>query len=66
VTLTIDKTTINVGDIVTLFTKSRVLSQRPDFEAKRTLRYDFDGDGIRDLTTKDTTITHIYTKPYPK
>lgn len=63
VTLAVDKTTVVVGDEVTFTTTTRILSNRPDFSSQRILRYDFDGDGMRDLTTKDTTVKHIYTKP---
>jgi hypothetical protein len=28
------------------------------------IRYDFDGDGVWDKVTKESTVTHIYTKAY--
>lgn len=37
-------------------------SERPDFEATRIIKFDFDGDGIYDQTTKKTEITYQYTK----
>ncbi len=63
VTLAASKTNVAVGDEVTFTTTTRILSNRPDFTAQRIIRYDFDGDGTWDLTTKDTTVTHTYTKP---
>ena len=38
------------------------MSNRPDFEAKKVLRYDFDGDGVWDKTTKDNVVKYVYTK----
>jgi hypothetical protein len=49
---------------VTFTTKAKVLSNRPDFEAKKIIRYDFDGDGVWDKTTKDSVVKYIYTKQY--
>ena len=64
VTLTSDKTEVGVWEEITFTTKARVLSNRPDFEAKKIIRYDFDGDGTWDKTTKDSTVTYMYTKKY--
>lgn len=64
VTLTADKTEVGVWEEITFTTKARVLSNRPDFEAKKIIRYDFDGDGTWDKTTKDSTVTYTYTKKY--
>lgn len=64
VTLTIDKTDVAVGEEVVFETKAKTLSNRPDFNSQKIIRYDFDGDGTWDLTTKDTKVTHIYDKPY--
>ena len=64
VTLTVDKTDISVGDKVKFTTKAKTLSDRPDFDAQRVVRYDFDGDGNRDLVTKSLEVEYIYTKKY--
>lgn len=64
VTLTANKTEVWVWEEVVFTTKAKVLSNRPDFEAKKIIRYDFDGDGTWDKTTKDSVVTHIYTKKY--
>lgn len=42
---------------------SKILSERPDFVQERTIQYDFDGDGERDLTTKSDRVKYVYTKP---
>ena len=63
VTLTTDKTDISVGDTVKFVTKARTLSNRPDFDSQRVVRYDFDGDGTWDLTTKALEVEYVYTKP---
>jgi hypothetical protein len=42
---------------------SKIISDRPDFVQERTIQYDFDGDGIRDLTTKSDRVKYVYTKP---
>jgi hypothetical protein len=42
---------------------SKIISDKDDFEQERTIMYDFDGDGERDLTTKKDRISHIYTEP---
>ena len=39
------------------------MSNKQDFESSKTIRYDFDGDGEYDLTTKDASIRYIYEKP---
>jgi hypothetical protein len=51
---------VKVGDEVTFTTDSRILSQKPDFAATRYFKYDFDGDGSYDLTSKQPVITHRY------
>lgn len=66
VTLAVDKINVAVGDTVTFTTKARILSGRPDFDAKKTVQYDFDGDGVRDRTTKDDSVTYQYTKAFPE
>ena len=62
VSLLVNKVNISVGEEVTFTTKAKILSARWDFDAKKTIQYDFDGDGIRDKTTKDNTVTYVYTK----
>lgn len=65
ITLAVDKVNVAVGDTVTFTTKAKILSGRPDFDAKKTIQYDFDADGVWDKTTKDNVVTHQYTKAYP-
>jgi hypothetical protein len=43
--------------------QATVPSERPDFESNRIIKYDFDGDGIYDQTTKKTQVEHTYIKP---
>lgn len=38
------------------------MTNSDDFVANRVIKYDFDGDGIDDLSTKDTKVTYIYEK----
>lgn len=56
-------TNIQVGDEVVFTTTSSILSKKQDFETTRYFKYDFDGDGIYDLTTNKDTVKHTYTKP---
>lgn len=63
VSLKADIVNTNVGDEVTFTVNSRVLSNRPDFKANRIIKYDFDGDGVDDLTTKDDIVKYVYTSP---
>ncbi len=65
VTLAVDKVNVAVGDTVTFTTKAKILSGRPDFDAKKTIQYDFDADGVWDKTTKDNIVGYQYTKAYP-
>lgn len=65
VTLAVDKVNVAVGDTVTFTTKAKILSGRPDFDAKKTIQYDFDADGVWDKTTKDNVVSYQYTKAYP-
>lgn len=58
-----DQTNAKVGEEVTFTTKASILSQRPDFDATRYFKYDFDGDGAVDLTTKDGVVRFAYPKP---
>ncbi|MBP6910717.1 PKD domain-containing protein [Patescibacteria group bacterium] len=62
VTLVVDRPTAKVGEPVTLEVKSSVLTNSDDFIANRIIKYDFDGDGIDDLSTKDTKVTYVYEK----
>ncbi len=54
---------IEAGDEVTFEVKSKLILEKKDFRANRVIKYDFDGDGIPDLITKDTKVTHTYRKP---
>ena len=62
VNLKISKNSAEVWDEVTFDVSSKVISDRSDFEQERTIRYDFDGDGERDLITKDDEVTYVYEK----
>jgi len=66
VTLKTSQTNIKVGETVTFTTNSRLLSSRDDFIGNRVFKYDFDGDGVDDLTTKMEEVTHTYTNPSPE
>jgi hypothetical protein len=63
VTLKFDKQTVNVGDTVTFDVVAKVTSDNSDFIAHRTIQYDFDGDGERDLITTKDRATYTYTTP---
>ena len=62
VTLTLNKNNIAVGDKLTFKVNARVMSNRPDFATQRVIRYDFDGDGVRDKVTKSLEEEHTFTK----
>ena len=61
-TLIVDRPTAKVGEPVTLEVKSSVLTNSNDFVANRVIKYDFDGDGTDDLSTRDTKVTYVYEK----
>lgn len=63
VTLKMNQSTVEVGDEVIFEVVSKVISDRPDFVKERTIYYDFDGDGTRDLVTKKDRVTYSYNKP---
>jgi len=63
VTLKADKTTVEVWDEITFDVVSKIISDRNDFVQERTIYYDFDWDGDRDLITKKDRVTHVYTEP---
>lgn len=63
VTLKSDKTSVEVWDEITFDVVSKIISDRSDFVQERTIYYDFDGDGERDLITKNDRVTHVYTEP---
>lgn len=63
VTLKTDAINTKIGEEVTFTVNSKILSNRPDFKANRIIKYDFDGDGVDDLTTKDDVVKFIYTTP---
>lgn len=69
ITLTSNQWYVKVGEEITFTTQSEILSKRPDFASTRYFKYDFDGDGEYDLTTKKESVTHIYQQEgekYPK
>ncbi len=63
VTLKADKTTVEVWDEVVFDVVSKIISDRSDFIQERTIYYDFDWDGERDLITKKDRVSHTYTQP---
>lgn len=63
VTLKSDVASTEIWDEVTFDVISKIISDRPDFIRERTIQYDFDGDGTRDMTTKSDRVTHVYTDP---
>ena len=63
VTLKVDKSNTQVGQEVTFDVSAKLLSDKSDFVQNRTIKYDFDGDGFYDLTTKDDHVTHVYSEP---
>ncbi len=63
VTLKTNKTTVEVWDEIIFDVMSKIISDRADFVQERTIMYDFDGDGERDLTTKKDRVSHVYTEP---
>lgn len=63
VTLKSSVASVEIGDEVTFNVISKIISDRADFVAERTIQYDFDGDWTWDLTTKSDRVTHIYTEP---
>ncbi len=66
VTLIAETTNARVGEPVNFTTKASILSQKPDFDATRYFKYDFDGDGEVDLTTKDDKVSYTYETPGEK
>jgi len=63
VTLKSNQASAEVGDEITFDVVSKIISDRPDFVKERTIYYDFDGDGTRDLITKQDRVTYAYDKP---
>jgi hypothetical protein len=63
VTLKSSTTIAKVWETIKFNTVSKILSDRPDFKANRVFKYDFDGDGTYDLTTKEDNVTYQYKKP---
>jgi hypothetical protein len=60
VTLKTSAPQVKVGDEITFTTEAHILSQKPDFEGTRYFKYDFDGDGNYDLTSKQNTVQYHY------
>lgn len=63
VTLRSNQSTVEIWDEVQFDVVSKIISDRPDFVKERTIQYDFDGDGTRDMTTKSDRVKYVYTKP---
>jgi hypothetical protein len=62
VTVKTDKSVAKVGEEIVVTTDSSILSNRSDFEELRYFKYDFDGDGSYDLTSKNTSETRKFNK----
>lgn len=63
VTFKSNATTIKVGQAVTFTAQANLLSNKPDFAWARYFKYDFEGDGKIDLTTKQDVVTYAYQLP---
>lgn len=62
VTVKSSQSTVEIWDEVTFDVISKIVSDRPDFVQERTIKYDFDGDGEWDMTTKSDRVKYVYTK----
>jgi len=62
VTLKVNRSSAEVWDEIQFDVVSKIVSDKPDFIKERTIMYDFDWDGERDLTTKKDRVKHIYIK----
>jgi len=62
--VTLDITPINteVWEKVEFKAVSRIVSDKKDFASARIIKYDFDGDGEYDLTTKKPVVDYVYEK----
>ncbi len=60
VSVSTDSKNAMVWEEVVFDVNSRILWNQEDFEANRTIRYDFNWDWNYDLTTKSDRVTHIY------
>jgi PKD repeat protein len=65
-TLLASQTNIQVWDIITFTANASILSRKADFEATRYFKYDFNWDGIYDLTTNKAVVQYTYTEPSPE
>lgn len=63
VTLKVDRWSAKVWDQVNLEAVAQISSNRNDFATTSTYSYDFDGDGIWDLITKDNKVSYVYKIP---
>jgi hypothetical protein len=60
VTLKSNKQTVNIGDEVTFDVIAKITSDNENFYTDRTIYYDFNGNGQRDLITNKDRVTHTY------
>jgi PKD repeat protein len=60
VTVKTDKSVAKVGEEVEITANASLISTRSDFEELRFFKFDPDGDGIYDITTKSPTIKWVY------
>lgn len=63
VTFKTNATTVKVGQEVTFTAQANILSNKSDFVSTRYFKYDFEGDGKMDLTTKQDVVTYAYALP---
>jgi hypothetical protein len=53
-----------VGEEIEFDVVAKILAERPDFEAGKSIKYDFDGDGEFDIPpTKENSVSYYYTEP---
>jgi PKD repeat protein len=64
ITFKVDQNNIKVWEEVNFQVISKILSDKQDFNSSKTIKYDFDGDGEYDLTTKDDNIKYTYSKAW--
>jgi hypothetical protein len=64
ITLKIDRWSSKVWEQVNLEAIASIASKRKDFATDATYLYDFDGDGVTDLTTKDNKVSYVYKTPW--
>lgn len=64
VSVKINKSVSKIWEEIEVSAESSILSNRSDFQELRYFKYDFDGDGMYDLTSKNTSATWKYEKSW--